>query len=307
MKKYFFFCLLLVVIPSIIVLNNNEKMINNIIKYGYYSNKIIKVKISKTGEIKHIPLEEYVFGVVAGEMPASFEMEALKAQAVCARTYALKKQENNNKEYDVDDTTNYQVYQNNEELKNKWKSNYDNNYNKIKNAVKKTKGEVILYNNKLIDALFFSTSSGNTENSKDVFSSDLPYLKSVSSPWDEKESPVFKSQKIVSKDEFLYNLGLNKNSNIIINNIVETENGYVKQLTINDKVFLGSQIKKIFKLRSQYFEININDNSIKFDVKGFGHNVGMSQYGANGMAKDGKKYNEIITYYYQNSQIKKIY
>lgn len=307
MKKYFFFCFLVIFIPSIIILSNKENDIKNIIKYGYYNNKIIKVKISSTGEIKNIPLEEYVLGVVAGEMPVSFEIEALKAQAICARTYALKKQENNSKNYDLDDTTNYQVYLSNEKLKNNWNKNYDDNYKKIKEAVNSTKGEVILYNNGLIDALFFSTSSGKTENSKDVFLSDLPYLKSVLSPWDEKESPVFKSEKIMSKEEFLYNLGLSYVDDIVIEDIIKNDNNFVKQLTINNKVFLGSKLKKVFNLRSQYFSINIDSNLVKIEVKGFGHNVGMSQYGANGMAKEGKNYKEILKYYYQDSQIKKIY
>ena len=293
-KKIILFTLIIILIPLLIVgINDKEKIIYKI-KYGSISNKKIRVKRTKTNEVVEVPIEEYVTGVVAGEMPASFNIEALKSQAVASRTYALKKTD-----YDVLDSVSNQVYINYDEMKEKWQNNYDAYLKKIKEAVNSTKGEVILYNNNLIDAVFFSTSNGYTENSKDVFSSDMPYLVSVSSKWDETESPAFSSTKEVSKSEFLFNLGFS-------DNIKRTESNRVKSIKVNGKTFLGTKIRSIFGLKSTSFKIKITDDKVIFDVNGYGHGVGMSQYGANGMAKEGSNYKEILTHYYKNCEIKKI-
>ncbi len=304
MKKILLLTLLIVLIPTILIKVEDEDIINKI-KYGIYSNKLVKLKDSKTGEIIKIPLEEYVLGVVAGEMPASFNEEALKAQAVASRTYVLKRMENN-KEYDVTNTTNDQVYITKEQMQNKWKNDFKSNYNKIKKVVESTKGEVVLYDNKIIDALFFSTSNGYTENSGNVFSSDYPYLISVESKWDEKESPVFSSVNEISKKEFLYNLGLNINDDITIKDINKTNTGRIISMNINGKVIQSKTIRNAFNLRSTSFDINVKDDNVVFNVKGFGHGVGLSQYGSNGMAKQGFKYKEILEYYYKDSKVKKI-
>lgn len=306
MKKIFLFTLLIIIIPLLIVgLSNSEDIIIKI-KYGSISNKVIKVKRNKTNEIVEVPLEEYVIGVVAGEMPASFNIEALKAQAVASRTYALKKSESSKNDYDVVDTTSNQVYIDYDEMKEKWQNNYDTYVSKIKEAVTQTKGEVVLYNNNLIDAMFFSTSNGYTENSEDVFSSNMPYLVSVDSSWDKEESPVFSSTKEVSKAEFLFNLGLDTNDSINIESIEKTNTGRVKTIVINGKKFESSKIRSAFDLKSTSFTINVNNDKVVFNVNGYGHGVGMSQYGANGMAKAGYKYNDILTHYYKNCDIKKI-
>lgn len=306
MKKFLLFTILIIIIPLLIIGVDNKQNIINKIKYGSYNNKLIRVKKEKTGEIDSIPIEEYVIGVVAGEMPASFDEEALKAQAVASRTYALKRAFNNKNDYDVTDSTKNQVYITYDDMKEKWNNNYDLYLDKIKNAVMSTKGEVILYNNDLIDALFFSTSNGYTENSSDIFSNDLPYLKSVESNWDKDYSPVFTTKNEVSKSEFLFNLGLDSSQNIDITNIKKTNTGRVKSLVINGKEFSSDVLKNAFNLRSTSFKININDNNVIFNVSGYGHGVGMSQYGANGMAKEGYKYQDIIKHYYQNCEIKKI-
>ncbi len=306
MKKIFLFTLLIIIIPLLIIgLSNSEDIIIKI-KYGSISNKVIKVKRNKTNEIVEVPLEEYVIGVVAGEMPASFNIEALKAQAVASRTYALKKSESSKNDYDVVDTTSNQVYIDYDEMKEKWQNNYDTYVSKVKEAVAQTKGEVVLYNNNLIDAMFFSTSNGYTENSEDVFSSNMPYLVSVDSSWDKEESPVFSSTKEVSKSEFLFNLGLDTKDSINIESIEKTNTGRVKTIVINGKKFESSKIRSAFDLKSTSFTINVNNDKVVFNVNGYGHGVGMSQYGANGMAKAGYKYNDILTHYYKNCDIKKI-
>lgn len=306
MKKIIIFTMCLILVPFFIVGLYNSNNIINKIKYGIYNNETIKVKRISTGKIVSIPLEEYVIGVVAGEMPASFNIEALKAQAVASRTYVLKRVSNNKGEYDVVDSTSNQVYLDSDQMKEKWPSTYEENLSKIKDAVLSTKGQVILYNNNIIDAMFFSTSNGYTENSGDIFTSNLPYLTSVESKWDEVESPVFNSKNEISKLEFLANLNLETNKDIIIKNIEKTKTGRIKTLDINGKTFESSEIRKIFNLKSTSFKIEITNDKVIFYVSGFGHGVGMSQYGANGMAKEGYNYMQILKHYYKNCDIKKV-
>lgn len=306
LKKILLFTLVIILIPLLIIGLTNTSNILYKIKYGSINNKVIKVKRNDSQVVESVPLEKYVIGVVAGEMPASFNIEALKAQAVASRTYALNKAQNNKNDYDVDDGTSSQVYIDETEMKEKWQVNYEENLNKIKQAVADTKGEVILYNNNIIDAMFFSTSNGYTENSSDVFQNSLPYLKSVESKWDEAESPVFSSTKEVSKDEFLFNLNLSSSDNISIDNITKTNTGRVKTVTINGKTFESSKIRSAFNLRSTSFNIQVEEDKVIFNVNGYGHGVGMSQYGANGMAKEGYNYKDILNHYYQNCEIKKI-
>lgn len=306
MKKILLFTLIIIIIPILIVGLDGVTDIISKMKYGSYSNKVIRVKRNSTGNIEEVPLEDYVIGVVAGEMPASFKIEALKSQAVASRTYVLKKTESNKKDYDVEDNTSNQVYIDDAQMKEKWQGNYESNLQKVKEAVAATKGEVILYKNTIIDAMFFSTSNGYTENSGDVFSSNEPYLVSVSSSWDEKESPVFSSTNEFSKKNFLFNLGLDTNSEIKISNIKKTKTGRVKSIMINQKEFTSNEIRKAFSLRSTSFSIEQTSEKIIFHVNGFGHGVGMSQYGANGMAKAGYKYQDILKHYYKDCDIKKI-
>ncbi len=306
MKKFLLLTLLIILIPLFIVGLNNSSEIINKIRYGIYNNKVIRVKKNSSGEIINVPVEEYVVGVVAAEMPASFSDEALKAQAVASRTYALNRAYLNKNDYDVTDGTQNQVYISYDDMKEKWKDNYDSNLKKVKNAVLSTKGEVVLYDNKLIDALFFSTSNGYTENSGDVFSSSKPYLVSVQSIWDKTESPVFSTTSEVSRSEFLFNLGLENTNDIIISDVKKTNTGRIISLSINGKNFDSNKIKTIFNLKSTSFEIKVLNQTVVFNVNGYGHGVGMSQYGANGMAKEGYDYKTILTYYYKNCEIKKI-
>ena len=304
MKKILFLALIIILIPLLIVGINHKEDIIQKLKYGIINNKIVKVKRVKTNDIEEIPLEKYVIGVVAGEVPATFNIEALKAQAVASRTYVLKRVNSSNS-YDVEDSTNNQVYIDESQMKAKWKDSYQTNYNKIKNAVNSTKGEVILYNNNLIDAMFFSTSNGYTENSENVFKNKIPYLVSVESSWD-LSSPAFLSSMEISKSEFLFNLGFTDQNTLKIDNIIRNNSGRVSSLLINNKKYSGTEIRKIFGLKSTSFIIKIENNNIIFTTKGYGHGVGMSQYGANGMANEGYKYQEILKHYYSNTEIKKI-
>ena len=160
--------------------------------------------------------------------------------------------------------------------------------------------------NKLIDALFFSTSVGMTENSEEIFKSQLPYLRSVSSAWDETASPVFKENYSFELNKFYELLGIPYNSRLNIEKTSVTSTGRVKEIKINGVKFTGQKVQQLLKLKSNYFTINKVGNTVKIETKGYGHGVGMSQYGANGMAKEGYSYREIIDHYYQDVELKKI-
>lgn len=303
MKKILLMTLLIIFIPYLIV---SIFIAKEDINFYFISNNTIKVKRESKNIIEEIPFEEYIVGVVSAEMPVSFELEALKAQAVAARTYALKKMiDNKNQEYHIVDTVANQVYYNDKELREKWNDTYNEKINKVKKAVIDTKGEYLVYDNEIIDAFFFSTSVGKTENSEEVFTEKLPYLRSVESSWDEEVSPVFNDQETFTLKEFYNLLGLDYNNNLTIEVLKTTSTGRIKKIKINNKVMTGSDVYSKLGLRSTFFEIIKNNNVVILKTKGFGHGVGMSQYGANGMAKNGYTYENILKHYYQGTEIKK--
>ncbi len=303
MKKILLITLLVVFIPFFVV---NLFVKTDEIKFHYVSNKVIRVMDESKKEVSVVPFEEYIKGVLAGEMPATFELEALKAQAVAARSYAMVQiNKNKDKDYDVVNTINNQVYLTDSALKDKWKDDYPKKINKIKKAVTETKGEYLTYNNEVAEALFFSTSIGKTENSEDVFSSKVPYLRSVSSAWDEA-SPVYEDTSTFSLKDFYSKLNLPYNDKINYEVLDRSATGRVKQIKINGVTFKGRDLASKLKLRSNYFHITQNAQNVTFTTKGYGHGVGMSQYGALGMAKEGYTYEQILKHYYQGIEIKKI-
>lgn len=273
------------------------------------SDKTKKVTVNllneSDGSITNVNIEDYIIGVVAAEMPASFEPEALKAQAVAARTYAMYKKETRNLDYDLIIGTKDQAYQTNEELLKKWGVSFFKNYLKIRDAVLATEGEILTYNGQTINAFYFSMSNGYTENVESVFKSDLPYLKSVPSTWDNESIKNYEFTKTISKEDFCKFLEI-PCDNIKIENIQKTSSNRVASITINDKTLEGTKVRSLLGLRSTDFTIECLDNDIKITTKGYGHGVGMSQYGANGMAKENHNYKEILNYFYQNTEISKI-
>ena len=301
MKKILLLTCLIIFIPYIIV---NLFIKEEEIKFKYTSNMMVRVK--QDDEIIKVPFEDYIVGVLAGEMPVSFELEALKAQAVAARSYVMKKIEyNKDKEYDVVDTVMNQVYLDVEHLQEVWKDDYTNNINKIKQAVMETFNEYLEYNGKVVDAMFFSTSVGYTENSEEVFTSKVPYLRSVESTWD-SISPVYEVNYTFSLEEFYNKLNLNYSETLNIELLDTTSTGRVKKLKINGVTLEGNTVVTNLKLKSNHFTIKLDNNKIYITTKGYGHGVGMSQYGAQAMALNGYKYDEILKYYYQGVEIKKI-
>jgi stage II sporulation protein D len=260
-------------------------------------------------QIDEIPLERYVVGVVASEMPADFELEALKAQALTARTYIVRQLTNSNplgvpEGANVTDTETHQVYKSEEDLKKIWKPNeYEWKLHKIKEAVIATKGQILTYDGTPIDSTFFSTSNGFTENSEDYWSNTYPYLRSVESPWDVKESPKFNNQVIMTVSEFEGKLGVKVSGNKIGEITERTEGNRVAKVNINGKTLSGKEIREKLELKSSDFSWVRKGSQIVISTKGNGHGVGMSQYGANGMAKEGKTYDQIVKHYYQGVTI----
>ncbi|TYS59832.1 stage II sporulation protein D [Sutcliffiella horikoshii] len=259
--------------------------------------------------IEKIPLEDYIVGVVASEMPADFELEALKAQALAARTYILRQLMAEEKlgtpeGADVTDTEQHQVYKSPEELKAAWAAeDFNWKMEKIKQAVAETAGSVLTYNNAPIDASYFSTSNGFTENSEEYWPNEIPYLRSVESPWD-VDSEKYLSQVSLPIQDFQSKLGVTLGSDGSVGKIISRTTGNrVEAVDINGKKLSGREVRDILKLRSSDFTWERKGDNIVITTKGFGHGVGMSQYGANGMALEGKNYTQIISHYYKDVQI----
>ena len=206
MRKLIILSAVIILVPFFIIAFFDHLEIKEI-KLNYITNEVVRIKREDTGNIDKVYLEEYVVGVLAGEMPIYFEEEALKAQAVAARTYVLKRMEyNKDKDYDVVDSTINQVYLDNEYLKKAWGKKYLQNINKLRKVVNATLGEYLTYNEKIIDALFFSTSNGYTEDSALVFGFDADYLKSVSSYWDKDTSSAYLTTTKIPLKKFYENL-----------------------------------------------------------------------------------------------------
>ena len=263
---------------------------------------IIRLLDESTNEITNINLEDYIIGVVAAEMPASFELEALKAQAVAARTFAMYKKETRNLDYDLIKGVKDQAYKDNKTLLAQWKVNFFTNYLKIRQAVEETQGQVLTYNGEVINAFYFSMSNGYTENCELVFAQDLPYLNSVSSKWDNESLNNYSYTTTFSKEDFCSSLEITCDI-VEVQDITRSDSNRVLTITINNQTFKGTEMRSKLGLRSTDFDIVINESGVTITTRGYGHGVGMSQYGANGMAKEGYSYEEIVKYYYQNTEI----
>lgn len=291
----------------------NKKIPNEIDKNSLQTKNTEKIKVynPEIEIIENIGIEEYIKGVVAAEMPASFEQEALKAQAVAARTYTLKKIEENENisEEDIE-----QAYLSKEQLKQRWGNNYNTYWNRISKAVNDTKSLVMTYNDEMIDAVFHSTSAGYTENSENIWSEALPYLKSVDSHQDENAPDFvtevnFTSKEVIGSLQNLYSDILFTDAPLLqqIQIVERSQAGYVLQIQVGNKILTGKQVREALNLKSSNFIITQKGEEIVFITRGYGHGAGMSQYGANYMAKEGSNYEEILKHYYQGVKITKYY
>ena len=304
------------------VLENSTEVMDNAISEeiaytnnddnNHHYNNIIKVLFTGENEIREIDIDEYLYGVVSAEMPASYEMEALKAQAVVARTYTLYKIENNaNKHGDAaicTDSTCCQAWISKEARLEKWQEDVRNEYwDKIVQSVDSTKGEVITYNGKLINAFFHSNSGGKTELPVNVWGGEgYPYLQTVETSGEEGYSQ-YQSFAEFTKEELLNKLR-EKYADIELElNTIEIieryESGRIKTIRFGNKEIAGVEARSILGLRSANFEFTIENDKIKFTVYGYGHGVGMSQTGADSLAREGKNYNEIIKHFYTGVEI----
>lgn len=262
-----------------------------------------QIKINYYNQEDKISLDEYLIGVVAAQIPAYFEEEALKAQGVIARTFTLKKlKENDNIVF----TKDIQGYYSSSELENLWGVNdYTLYYSKIKDAIKSTDNLVITYKNELIDPLFHLVSTGTTRSAKEAWGQDIPYLQSIESIEDIR-SPKYKNKYNFSLDEFAEIL-TNKYPDINFSQDIEKEiqiierdkEEYVRLIQIGNKILNGEEFRKIVNIASSNFQIEFTNNEIGIVCKGYGHGVGLSQYGADNLGKEGKTYDEILEYYYK--------
>ncbi|WP_377518053.1 stage II sporulation protein D [Paenibacillus allorhizosphaerae] len=279
----------------------------------------VPVYLDKEKKTVRLGLESYVRGVVAAEMPIEFELEALKAQAMAARTYIVRRLLDGDKtnvpqssEALVTDTIVHQVFVSDEELKSRWGSDvYRTNMDKLNQAVEETKDLILTYQGVPIEASFFSTSNGYTENSEDYWSQSIPYLRSVASPWDASISPKYKETVSFKPQELQRKLGLSSAVPVSSGGangfkIIEKSKGQrIKKLSVGGKMFSGREVREKLGLNSSQFQWAFKDGEWKITTFGYGHGVGMSQWGANGMAKEGRTAEQIVTYFYTGIQIDK--
>lgn len=330
MKKYIVYLLLFLVICFSIpifftspfkekeVSNQNENKIIVESTYDYNQYKTVRLFHKKEEKVEELPLDQYLYGVVSSEMPANFEKEALKAQAVVARTYTLYKMIQNKGKHEgadiCDDSTCCQAWISKEDRLSKWKEEVREEYwNKIVNCVNETQGKMITYEGKPINAFFHSNSGGLTEVPINVWGgSGYPYLQSVQTAGEDAYSQ-YASKKTVTKEEFEqmikkvhnnFKIDFTKKDCIEIKEY--TEGNRVKTIQIGNLELSGVEVRTIFGLRSANFKVTIEKENITFEVIGYGHGVGMSQTGADSLAKQGQNYEEIIHHYYTGVEIKDI-
>ena len=295
---------------------NNEKDSSIKNTYNYKKYGTIKLLHKKTNEIEEVALDNYLYHVVSAEMPADYEIEALKAQAVVARTYTIYKI--NNKKHDnadiCDDSTCCQAWVDKDTRFARWDENKrEENWNKIKKSVNETQGKIITYNNKPINAFFHANSGGKTEIPVNVWGgTGLPYLQVVETAGEEgytqyTSEVAFSQTELVEKLKSKYSdivIDINNQEDIKI--IEYTDSGRVKTIKFGNHEISGVEARTLLGLKSTNFEITKENDKIKFTVKGYGHGVGMSQTGADAMAKQGKNYQDIINHFYKGIEIKEV-
>lgn len=261
--------------------------------------------LMQDGQTVQMPLNDYLTSVVLAEMPVSFEAEALKAQAVVARTYAIRAAEGAAKHENAAVCTNSSCCQGYMEaetfLSNGGK---EKDVQRIRDLVVSTDNQVLMYDGKLIEATYFSCSGGTTEDAVAVWGTDVPYLQSVASPGEEHASH-FTDAVTFSSEEFASKLGIELSGDPLnwFGTTVRTDGGGVAAMEIGNQKFTGTQLRQLLGLRSTALTVHVEGDSITITTRGYGHRVGMSQYGADAMAATGSTYEQILTYYYQGTEL----
>ncbi len=265
----------------------------------------VKLYLTEKQETVQISLEDYLIGCVAAEMPASFEAQALKAQAICARTYAIRKLINQ-QAYPMnadltDNPNNCQAYIDQETFKQRHPHETAALLAKISEAVQSTRGIIITYDGEPIDALYHSTCGGRTESAEEIWGGKIPYLVSVKCE-NCKASSYYRKQEQLSWKQMRAGLNVNDDK-IAISVLATTDSGRIKSLSIEDQKYSGEKFRKLLNLPSVWLKIAPNKNGIDIESRGYGHGVGMCQYGAQGLAKKGNSYKDIISYYYKEVEL----
>lgn len=278
-------------------------------------NEVVKVMAKADGNIMTASVTEYLVGCVASEMPATYHEEALKAQAVAAYTNLVRLRKNPDSSLNgadiSDDPKKHQGYLSEEGQKEKWGDKYDRYHEKILAAVSEVAGQAVTYNSEPIVAAYCAISTGKTENALDIWGGELPYLVSVVSSGD-KLSPDCSSTVVLSAEQFVSavsgdaEIQLGDDPSAWIGSVERTEAGSVKTVVIGGKTVTGSKARNLFSLRSPAFSVEYSNGSFTFNVTGYGHLIGMSQYGADYMARNGSDYKSILSHYYTGTQIEKI-
>ncbi|MBK1811422.1 stage II sporulation protein D [Clostridium sp. YIM B02505] len=324
----FFVCFFIPILISLLQgsSSNFNKNISNIKNFIYDNNNkgsegnnlnVNKIKVYRTDakKIEEMDLEQYLYGVVAAEMPVNFNLEALKAQAVAARTFAVARVINKCSQAnggDICDSTHCQVYIDKNSKINQWgKDKAEEYWNKIVQAVDSTKGQILSYGGYLVvNPQYFAVSSGKTESSKEVFGNDIPYLVSVDSPGEDKATK-YKSTVSLTYDKFISlisgnykDAGLKKASlKSQVKILSRTEGGGVNEVSLGKTTVKGTELRKLLSLNSTNFSISYSNGKIVFNCIGYGHGVGLSQWGANAMAGSGDDYKKILKHYYTGIDI----
>ena len=286
-------------------------------EYDYKQYNTIKLLHIETGEIEEVNIDEYLYGVVSAEMPASFHEEALKAQATVARTYTIYKILNGSKHEgaDICDSASCcQAWISKEDRYAKWnEAERENNWGKIVKAVESTKGQIITYEGSPINAFFHSNSGGTTETPTNVWGgTNYPYLQTVETSGEEaytqySSNVILTKNEVIQKiKEFYSDCEINFENENEVQILEYTESGRVKTIKFGNKEISGVEARTIFGLRSAKFTVKVEGNNVIFEVLGYGHGVGMSQTGADSMAKLGNDYQTIIKHYYTGVEIQNV-
>ena len=316
MKQNFLICSLLIaamLLVPLLVMKHNSDETQNITEVLAEENDTISVMKTENGRVDTLSARDYIIGVLAAEIDFNYHDEALKAQAVASYTYALYMRQKGasdelNGAHISDDPGVHQGYLDEEQRKEKWGVKFEENEKKAGEIFDSVEGKAIYYNKKPIMAVYHDLNSGKTESSLTVWKEDIPYLKQAQSPGDRLCADYITTVEL-TYDEFgsmikkLDGIKLDEDKENWIGNVEKTESGYVLSVEVCSGKISSLDFRKILGLNSCCFEITSTEKGVKITVKGNGHMVGMSQYGADYMARQGSDYEEILKNYYSNVEI----
>ncbi|WP_144511992.1 stage II sporulation protein D [Bacillus sp. FJAT-22090] len=297
----FILCIGLLMLPFLLIKEKNEAKPAPDVEQSLEIDCPILIEVK--GVKEKIPLETYVLGVVAAEMPVTFHEEALKAQSIAARTYVLR--ETNYGKKSIDKTVQKQVYVTEEERKKKWGASFAQYEEKLQKVIASTEGQIIVYNDQLITAMFFSSSNGQTESAENYSGNAIPYLVSVPSQAEELYAPSIKKQFEFTSKEWAKAFGIKWSGNISTNfKVTKTDTNRVKMIEMSGKTWTGREVRTLLGLPSTDFTVTFQSDKVVVDTVGYGHGVGMSQYGAEVLANDSVGAHDILLHYYKGTEIK---